>query len=207
MFISFEGGEGTGKSTQLKLLSQWLNDQGIEHALTREPGGCESAEEIRTLLLTGEGDRWTPMSEVLLFSAARCEHLRHVIVPALEKGQWVLCDRFADSTTVYQAAASGVDMDVVQQISDLVVGNNWPDLTFVFDIAPEVGLGRKNVQISTESLDEIRMEGKGLEFHTHVRDAYLKVARANQGRCRVINADNSVENIHNELLSYIKEYM
>ena len=139
LFISIEGGDGAGKGTQIRLLTKWLHAQKIKFLLTREPGGCPSAETIRTLVVEGEDDDWDGVSELLLYSAARREHIRKTILPALESGHWVISDRFADSTTVYQGEGRGVPYDDIEKIHDMVIGENWPDLTIILDIDPKVG--------------------------------------------------------------------
>ena len=141
-FISFEGGEGTGKSTQVRLLSQALAHRNVPHIVTREPGGSPGAEQIRNLLVTGGADRWSPLSETLLFYAARVDHWHKVIRPALDDGKLVLCDRFADSTMAYQAYAGGMERDRIEQLHALVLGGVKPDLTIILDLDAASGLDR-----------------------------------------------------------------
>lgn len=141
-FLTLEGGEGTGKSTQLPLIAAWLRDAGLAVVETREPGGSPGAEKIRELLVNGPTDRWDPVTETMLHFAARREHLERTILPALERGAWVVCDRFADSTLAYQGYGLGVARDVIGDLYRMVVGDMKPDLTFILDIPSEIGLKR-----------------------------------------------------------------
>lgn len=190
-FVTFEGGEGTGKSTQIKLLAQRLEGLGIETIVTREPGGSVGAEQIRELLVTGDPDRWSPMTEALLLFAARSDHLDRTIRPALAQGKWVLCDRFYDSTMAYQGHAGGIGADTVQRLIEISVGETHPDLTLVFDLPVEAGLARAHA-ISGE---EVRFENKGKEFHEQMRQAYLQIADENPKRCAVIDASGDIDQV------------
>src|SRR5262249_4485373 len=141
-FITLEGGEGAGKSTQIKLLASWLQERGVDVAQTREPGGAPGAERIRELLVTGDADRWTPIAETLLHYAARADHLERTIRPALVAGRWVVCDRFADSTRAYQGYGHGVPFGIIESLFKAVVADTAPDLTLILDLPVEVGLRR-----------------------------------------------------------------
>ena len=191
-FITFEGGEGTGKSTQVRLLVEHLSRNGADVVQTREPGGSPSAEEIRALLVTGAADRWSPLAETLLFYAARVEHWRQVIEPALTRGAHVVCDRFADSTMAYQCYAGGLDKHVVQDLHRLVMGKAEPDLTLVLDLPVDEGLKRAAARRD----DETRFERKGREFHERLRNGFLEIARAAPKRCVVVAAGQSIELVH-----------
>ncbi len=191
-FITFEGGEGTGKSTQVRLLAQHLSSKGADVVQTREPGGSPSAEEIRALLVTGAADRWSPLAETLLFYAARVEHWRQVIDPALARGAHVVCDRFADSTMAYQCYAGGLDKRLVQDLHDLAMPKAEPDLTLVLDLAVDEGLKRAAARRD----DETRFERKGREFHERLRSGFLEIARSAAKRCVVIDASQSIEKVH-----------
>lgn len=182
MFISFEGIDGSGKSTQAKRLAAHLRGLGHEVVQTREPGGSEGAEEIRRLLVEGRGERWSPETETLLFTAARRDHLERVIRPALAAGQTVITDRFADSTRVYQGAARGDLRDLVDRLHDLVIGME-PDLTFVIDIDPATALARGNARGGVED----RFESLGLGFQERLRDGFHTLARANPARVHLID--------------------
>ena len=190
LFITFEGGEGTGKSTQTALLAERLRQSGNQVVETREPGGSPDADAIRKLLVTGETGRWSVTAEILLNYAARESHLRQTIVPALENGAIVICDRFADSTRAYQGYAGNGDKDLIEQLDRKVVGVNQPDLTLVFDLDPRIGLERAGLRGGDD-----RFERKGLEFHNRLRDGYLAVADKFAARCSLIDASGSIDQI------------
>ncbi len=196
-FISFEGGEGTGKSTQVKILYNHLITKGIDVVLTREPGGAPGAEEIRQLLLTGNPDKWVPMTEVLLFYAARVDHLNNTVLPALKAGKWVITDRYADSTFAYQGAGHGLGASVVQEIHRIATNNFWPDMTVLLDIEPEAGLGRANIREAALSEDkrEDRFEKMEGSYHHRLRQAFLDIAGHNLDRFRVISAEGSIDQV------------
>lgn len=183
-FITLEGGEGTGKSTQARRLVQRLRDLGHEVVQTREPGGSPGAEDIRNLVLNGEAERWSPRTETLMMFAARSDHLERTIRPALEAGSWVVCDRFADSSRAYQGAGGGVPLDFIEQLDAAIVGADQPDLTLVFDLPVELGLERA----FGRGLFEVRFESKGLAFHQRLRDGFQRIARDHPERCVVIDA-------------------
>jgi dTMP kinase len=187
-FITFEGGEGAGKSTQLKRLAERLRARGLEVVATREPGGSPGAEAIRELVLNGAADRWSPVTETLLMYAARRDHIERVIRPALARGAWVVCDRFADSTRAYQGAAGGADPALIAALETQVLDAARPDLTLVFDLDPEAGLARAHARGG-----ELRFESKGLVFHQRLREAFLAIARDEPQRCAVIDAAASIE--------------
>lgn len=188
-FITFEGGEGTGKSTQAALLAQRLRGFLIQVVLTREPGGSPGAEIIRHVILSGAAKPLGPEAEAVLFAAARADHLQATIAPALEKGSWVICDRYIDSTRAYQGAVGNVDPRFIQGLERLTVGDLVPDLTFILDIDPRIGLARAAERRGSGSED--RFERESLEFHERLREAFGNIAAANPGRCVLINADAS----------------
>jgi len=196
-FITFEGGEGTGKSTQSQLLAQRLLKEGKDLVSTREPGGSPGAELIRSLLLTGAADRWVPMSEVLMMYAARADHFQKLIQPALEKRQWVICDRFADSSMAYQGYGRGLDLKFLDTLYKKVIGNQKPTRTYVFDLDPCIGLERSNRRLSqgTQVHVEGRFESLDLDFHKRVREGFLKIAYAEPDRCKIIDASLSPQEI------------
>lgn len=201
-FLSFEGGEGAGKSTQIKLLSAWLSDNGVKHIVTREPGGAPGAELIRDLLLKGDTDRWQPMTEALLMTASRAEHVARTIKPALEAGQWVLCDRFFDSTIAYQGYARGLGGAEMRALQSLALGTFQPDLTFVFDIAVEKGLlrarGREGERVSKSEMED-RFERMDISFHKALHAAFLKFVEDEPDRCIRIDADGSADEVQKRL--------
>jgi dTMP kinase len=187
-FITLEGGEGTGKSTLAKGLAQKLEAAGIRTILTREPGGTPLAEAARHLLLhPPEGEAWSPLSEALLVNAARRDHLEKLIRPALARGDWVICDRFADSTRVYQSVSGGVAQSTLLSIEREVLGDTLPSMTLVLDVSLDVARERRAVRAGAMDTFERRPEA----FHEAVRAAFLKIAEAEPARCRVIDAGQS----------------
>jgi dTMP kinase len=198
-FITLEGGEGAGKSTQVKLLVAWLRTRGIDALETREPGGATGAERIRELLVKGDADSWTPIAETLLHYAARADHLDRTIRPALAAGRWVICDRFADSTTAYQGYGHGVAFDVIDSLFKAVVGDTAPDLTLILDLPVEQGLQRA----AARSGHENRYEQMAVEFHSRLRNGFLAIARANPRRCAVIDAGRAVDSIQSDIQAEI----
>lgn len=189
-FITFEGGEGSGKSTQIRRLAERLKPGGREVVLTREPGGTPGGEEIRNLILNGAVDRWSPVSEALLMSAARRDHLERVIRPALERGAVVLCDRFADSTRAYQGSGGAVNPAFIDSLERFVVEDTRPHLTLILDLPVAEGLARAGARGG-----EARFESKGLAFHERLRTAYLAIAEAEPKRCQVIDATGTQDQV------------
>jgi dTMP kinase len=194
-FITFEGGEGAGKSTQAKLLKERLEGRGTRAVLTREPGGSAGAEQIRKLLVEGEPERWTAMTETLLFLAARSDHVAKLIAPALADGAWVICDRFIDSTLVYQGVARGLGLERVRALQTAALGDIVPDLTLILDLAPDAGLARTQ----NRSGDETRFERFEAEFHARLRAAFREIAAEEPGRCVVIDASRSRDEVASEI--------
>lgn len=187
-FITFEGGEGAGKSTQVKLLAERLRDAAYKVVETREPGGTRRGEEIREFLLSGEAKNFGPMGEAVLFSAARAHHLNEVIRPALERGDWVLCDRFSDSTAAYQGAAGGVKPGLIRALERVAVDQNMPDMTFILDLPPEVGLKRTAQRNGGGGERPDRFEAMDLHFHEALRAAFLRIAEEQPRRCIILDA-------------------
>jgi len=200
-FITFEGGEGTGKSTQARRLAERLRASGLEVVLTREPGGSPGAETIRELLVRGEADRWSAVTETLLMYAARRDHIERTIQPALARGAWVVCDRFADSTRAYQGAAGKASMALIAALEDHVLEGLRPDLTFVMDYPVRAGLERAGARPDLDT----RFEGKGLRFHLKLREAFIAIAAAEPGRCAVVDAAGSVEEVEARLWSVLQQ--
>ncbi len=191
-FISVEGADGSGKSTHVRRLADYLRARGHDVVVTREPGGGgDGAEAIRALLLNGASERWSPVAEALLMYAARAEHLEKVIRPALSAGKTVITDRFADSTMAYQGVASGLGEARVKALHDLVVGESVPDLTLILDVPASVGLARAHQRRGSET----RFEGKGAAYQEKVRDAFVAIARREPGRCRLIDASGDEETV------------
>ena len=189
--VTLEGGEGAGKSTQARKLVEWLGERGVAAELTREPGGSPGAEEIRALLVTGEPGRWDPLSELLLHYAARRDHMVRSILPALEAGRWVVCDRFIDSTLAYQGYGLGVSLEAITAVRKAVLGDFAPDLTLILDVEPETG----RVRTASRTGGEDRYERMGAAFHARVRDGFRRIAAAEPGRCVTISAARSVEEV------------
>ena len=185
-FITFEGGEGTGKSTQAAMLALRLESLGLRVRLTREPGGSPGAEIIRHVLLSGAAKPLGPEAEAMLFAAARDDHIRCTILPALEAGHWVICDRFADSTRVYQGALGDVDQRLIKALERVSLGDLYPDLTLVLDVP--VALGLKRAARRRGSANPDRFEAETIDFHEKLRQAYLALAAAEPDRCVIIDA-------------------
>jgi dTMP kinase len=194
-FITFEGGEGAGKSTQVRLLAARLEELGHDVILTREPGGSVGAEEIRALLVNGESDRWTATTEVLLHFAARADHIARTVEPGLARGAWVLCDRFVDSSMAYQGIAQGLGRETISNLTKLVVDETIPSLTFILDLPVEEGLSRAGSRAGGED----RYEKMGTAFHEKLRDAFLDIAADEPSRCKTIDATTSIDAISEEI--------
>ena len=199
LFITFEGGDGSGKSTQVNLLKDYLDNLNFETIKTREPGGTPSAEILRDLLTTGEVEKWTPMSEALLMWASRYEHLIQVIEPALNSGKNVICDRFYDSTYAYQGVAHNLGIDKMEKLKKIIIGDIEPDITFVLDIDPKVGLKRSLDRPNQEN----RFESYNIDFHNKIRSAFLEIAKKNKNRCVVIDASLNEQKINNLIITII----
>jgi dTMP kinase len=200
-FITFEGGEGAGKSTQLKRLAARLEAEGREVVATREPGGSPGAESIRDLVLNGAADRWSPVTETLLMYAARRDHIERVIRPALARGAWVVCDRFADSTRAYQGAAGGTDPGLIAALETHILEDVRPDLTLIFDVPVKTGLARAAARPGAE----MRFESKGLAFHERLRAAFLAIAKAEPERCVVVPADDGLEAVEAAVWAAVRQ--
>ena len=199
LFITFEGGDGSGKSTQVNLLKDYLDNLNFETIKTREPGGTPSAEILRNLLTTGEVEKWTPMSEALLMWASRYEHLIQVIEPALNSGKNVICDRFYDSTYAYQGVAHNLGIDKMEKLKKIIIGDIEPDVTFVLDIDPKVGLKRSLDRPNQEN----RFESYNIDFHNKIRSAFLEIAKKNKNRCVVVDASLNEQEINNLIITVI----
>ncbi len=198
-FITFEGGEGAGKSTQITRLGEALKALGIDAVTTREPGGSPGAEEIRELLLSGDIQRWDAMTEALLHCAARRDHLVRTIWPALDRGRWVLSDRFADSTMAYQGYAQTLGRETVETLYRLVVGDFAPDLTIIIDVPPRVGLKR----VDERKIDETRYERMKPDFHARLREAYQDIARRDPARCVLIDGTKTIDAVSQAILEAV----
>lgn len=200
LFITLEGPEGSGKSTQIPALAAWLVAQGLEVVQTREPGGTRIGEEIRTLLHDPANVELAPLTEILLYSASRAQHVAEVICPALEAGQIVLCDRYFDSTYAYQGYGRGLDLPVLREITQFATGGLTPDLTCYLDIKPELGLRRRKQ--GGEEMN--RLDRETLDFHRRVRAGYLELATQEPERWVTVNAAQSIEQVRLELLAILE---
>jgi dTMP kinase len=201
LFITFEGIDGSGKSTQSQLLYDALNDLGISVIQTREPGGSIGAEIIRSLLVSGDTDRWSAETEILLFTAARRDHLEKTIQPALTKSQIVICDRFVDSTRIYQGVARADLRQTVDELHSIIIKKE-PDITFIIDTDPEKSLTRGLARNSGED----RFEEFGLEFQKKLRNGFSELSKTEKSRCHLINGMRSKEEVSNDILNIVKDY-
>jgi dTMP kinase len=194
-FITLEGGEGAGKSTHARALSQALTERGIANIVTREPGGSPGAEDIRKLLVEGEPGRWTPAVETLLMFAARADHIERTIRPALDGGSWVICDRFTDSTFAYQGAGRGVDPELIHCIEQVTIGDFRPDLTLILDLPVEEGFAR----IGDRAHAENRFEQFDTSFHERLRSHFLKLAQRESERCVLVDSRGAADEVSQQI--------
>jgi dTMP kinase len=207
--ITFEGIDGCGKSTQMRLLGQYLTERGVTVVSTREPGGTDLGRKIRSALLDGGKDSVEPLAELLLYAADRAQHVRQVIAPALAEGKVVLSDRFYDATTVYQGYARGFDLKLINQLNELATGGLKPDLTLLFDLDVETSLKRTRRRGTEAGLAARpdRLDQEPVEFHERVRKAYLEIAAREPQRFRVIPADGSVEETFELMIEKIRSLL
>lgn len=203
VFITFEGGDGVGKSTHVKLLVERLRGEGFEVIQTREPGGSEGAEEIRALLVSGEPGKWSAMTEALLMIAARVDHLEKIILPALRRGAIVISDRFIDSTVAYQGIAGELGIEGVNRLHDIALGDVKPDLTYILTLPSDTGLARTEARVSAVSED--RFEQKGSNFQAQVHQAFKQIARSNQDRCICIDTKDEVSIVKQNIYSSLRD--
>jgi len=200
-FISLEGGEGSGKSTQAQRLAERLRAAGRDVVATREPGGSPGAEAIRALLVEGAADRWSAVSETLLMYAARRDHIERVIAPTLARGAWVVSDRFFDSTRAYQGAGGGAPAELIAALEHAVVGDTVPDLTLILDLPVDEGLRRAAGRAGGEG----RFEAKGPAFHQRLRERFLQIAATEPGRCVVLPAEGDVDAVEARIWAAVSE--
>jgi len=201
-FITLEGGDGSGKSTQIKRLAAELKSRKIDAVVTREPGGSPGAEDIRALVLNGDPERWDSLTEALLMFAARADHVAHTIKPALARKQWVICDRFTDSTYAYQGAGHGLARETIRRMEALVLGDFRPDLTLILDIPVEQGLARTDAARRSR---DMRFEAFDKNFHERMRQCYLAIARKDPMRCEVIDASQDEDAVAKEIWRTVKK--
>ena len=206
-FITFEGGDGCGKSTQVRLLAEYLRKNNIEVVETKEPGGTPEGKVLREMLVTGDKDKFDAISECLLYYADRRCHLEKVVLPALKKNQWVISDRFADSTEAYQYYGydKRVPKETLHTLYRMVAGDFKPDLTLILDIAPEVGMRRSFDKAQTMEVKELRFESRQIEFHHNLRRGFLEIAKREPERCVVIDADADISTVWQRVLAAVKQ--
>ena len=196
LLITFEGGEGSGKTTQSEILYNTLLEKGFDAIKTREPGGTQLAEIIREILVQGESNKIDNVSELFLFAAARADHVQKVIKQCLNDNKIVICDRFIDSTLAYQGYAGRLDLNIVKEVNKISIDKIYPDLTFVFDISPTQGIERA----LKENNKETRFEEKDIMYHKKIRDGYMNIARDNPHRCVVMNGTDDIKQISKKIL-------
>ncbi len=201
-FISFEGGEGSGKSTQIKLLADILGSNKIDVVLTREPGGSKGAEEIRELLVKGESGRWDGITELLLLYAARRDHVERIIKPAIKAGKWVLCDRFSDSTMAYQGYGYELGREKILKVHEASLGEFQPDLTMIIDIPVDIGLKRALSRRDGED----RYESMDISFHQRMRNGYIDIAKSDPSRVKVVDGAGTINQVNERLYAQLKTF-
>ncbi|MGI6711299.1 MAG: dTMP kinase [Bacillota bacterium] len=199
-FITFEGPDGSGKTTQVRLIAEYLGGAGYHVLTTREPGGTVISEKIRDILLDPANDTLADRSEVFLYAAARAQHVEQLIKPALADGKVVICDRFIDSTLAYQGFGRGIDLDFLQTVNEMAAGGLLPDITIILDIDSHIGLERIRCNRRKD-----RLEGEKLEFHHRVRQGYLKIAQKYPQRIRVVSAEEGIEEVFKAVKEYIQD--
>ena len=200
-FITFEGGEGSGKSSQIDILRSRLINKNVEFICTREPGGMPSAEIIRELVITGDVDKWEPMTEALLMFASRYEHTKNLIIPALEKGKWVICDRYYHSTYAYQGLGHGLGLEKMEALKKITIGDIEPDLTFFLDIDPVVGIKRT----ASRKSSEVRYENMDISFHNKLREAFKNFSKKNPKKSVMIDANQDLNKISDIIFKEIQD--
>ena len=205
-FITFEGGEGCGKSTQVRLLAEYLRQKNIDVVLTKEPGGTVEGRVLRELLVTGDKDKFDAVAECLLYYADRRNHLTKVVWPELEQNKWVISDRYADSTEAYQYYGydKRVDLSVLQELYRIVAGEFKPDLTIILDMDPEIGLRRSFAKSEAMEVKELRFESQKLEFHNNLRKGFLEIAKREPERCAVIDANTDIHTLHKRVIAVVQ---
>ena len=206
-FITLEGGEGCGKSTQIKLLAQYLQTKNIDVVLTKEPGSTEEGKILRQLLVTGDKDKFDAIIECLLYYADRRCNLTKVVWPAIKEGKWVISDRYADSTEAYQYYGydKRVDFQTLQSLYKIVAGDFKPDLTIILDIDPEVGMRRSFAKAENMAVKELRFESRQMDFHRNLRHGFLEIAKRAPERCVVVDADTDIETLHKQIVKIVED--
>ena len=199
LFVSFEGIEGCGKTTQIARLSRLLTDRSVPHTITREPGGTAVGDGIRKIVLNSSTINLTTPAELLLFYASRSQNIQEKIRPALERGETVICDRYYDASMAYQGYGRGVSLEFIERLTDLVCADYRPDITILLDIDPKTGLGRARARNNLQVEDEGRFEGEDLEFYGRIQQGYLELAKQHVNRIRVVPADRSIDEVESHI--------
>lgn len=209
MFISFEGIEGCGKTTQVELLAEFLSKRGIPYLVTREPGGTQLGKLIRQILLDPAHSEMEPLTELFLYAADRAQHIAQVIRPTLKASRWLICDRFGDATTVYQGYGRDQDLAFIQQLNEMATQGLWPNLSLLLDCPVEIGLDRARQRIMETDVEgrEDRFEQQGIAFHQKVREGYLELAAQNPERFRVLDGTLPQEQLHQEIIALLEPYL
>ncbi|XMB67637.1 dTMP kinase [Mycoplasmatota bacterium zrk1] len=202
-FITFEGGEGSGKTSVIESLNKYFTEKGFEVVVTREPGGIEIAEQIRNIILNKDNVQMDKLTEAYLFAASRRQHLVERVIPELEKGAIVLCDRFVDSSIVYQGYARDIGMDKVYDINKVVIGDFMPDLTLFFDVRPEIGL--KRILDNLRKVNRLDLEEK--DFHNKVYEGYQKLVKRFPSRIKVVDAEKNIEEVKQETIKIVEDFL
>lgn len=202
-FVSFEGIEGCGKTTQIGLLSAYLSEKSIPFTITREPGGTAVGEGIRKILLNSETIHLTAASELLLFYASRSQNITEKIIPSLARGETVICDRFYDASMAYQGYGRGIPLEFIEKVTELVCNGYRPEITILLDIEPEVGLTRARTRNNARVEDEGRFEAETFEFYTRIRNGYLSLAQREPRRIQIIAADRPIDIVHQDILKVL----
>lgn len=206
-FITFEGIDGSGKTTQLRMLEEYLRLQKVQVVIAREPGGTSVGEAIRKVLLDSRTAHLRPVSELLLYYASRHQNLYQVIEPALGRGDWILCDRYADASMAYQGYGRGISLEIIDQLNRIAIGDRLPDLTLLIDIEPALGLRRALERNSTRRIDENRFESESIEFYRRVRKGYLIMAGKEPHRFKILQGDQPVERLHRSVLDLVAPFL
>ena len=206
-FISLEGIEGCGKTTQLRLLADWLRASDRAVLTTREPGGCPIADQIRVILLTPQSQALVPRAELLLYAAARAQHVDEIVRPALQAGKMVLCDRYTDATLAYQGGGRGLERSLIVELNALASNHLAPQLTLLLDLPVEIGLGRASSRNQAAADQEGRFEAESLDFHRRVQTSYRQLAAEEPLRFRVVDAAGSVEQVHQRMVSAVSAFL
>jgi dTMP kinase len=207
MFITFEGIEGAGKTTQIKRLHAFLINNGYESIITREPGGTRIGGYIRSILLDSQNNDMEPLTELLLYTADRAQHIHEIIKPALSSNKTILCDRYFDATLVYQGVTRGINTELIKKLHEIIFDNLKPDVTFLLDLAPEIGLQRawKDINNGSRKNHETRFENENAVFHEKIRAGYLELAHSEPGRFRIIDASKDQDHVYHDIIESLTE--